>query len=151
MSDEKISCESVNIKISNECGNKNLTQSNGKDDLSRLRRLEIEVYHRGGKLSKQSIESLKKTIYQETQKLLLKDQFLTANHPGIKAKEWVQFHKQEEMERRRTTLIKNNEFSIRESRAEEILEEIEDMENEILENEVDGDEIEYETNDNFKE
>merc|ERR1712150_77517 len=109
-------------------------------------------YHRGGKLSKQSIESLKKTIYQETQKLLLKDQFLTANHPGIKAKEWVQFHKKEENERRRTTLIKNNEYSIRESRADEILEEIEGMEKEIFENEGDDEnEIEYETNHNFQE
>ena len=125
---EKISIDSVEIKIPK------LSKTNKNHlspEISRLRRLDIEIYHRGGKLSKKSIESLKKTIEEEAKKLLLKDQFLACPHAGIKAKEWVNFHKDEEMVRRRTTIrtekLEGNKFFVRESKAEEILKEIDDM------------------------
>ena len=61
---------------------------------------------------------------------VLKDQFLNCKHAGIKAKQMVNFYKHEEQERRKTVIQEQQNFSIRESQAQVIMHEIDELQGE---------------------
>merc|ERR1712071_582565 len=69
-------------------------------DMDAVRHLSVDVYHRGGRLSKKSIESLKKTIDAEVSKLLLKDQFMLMVKKGKATSDVIKFYHAEETRRR---------------------------------------------------
>ena len=152
---DKISVESVKINMPEKIttpGKINTPENDDLDSISRLRCLNIEIYHRGGKLSKSSILSLKQTIEQETKKLLLQDQFLSDSKSARKSiKQWVNFHKSKETERRKTVLAEANECNIRESRASEILKELDELNGEYMDIDEDSDGIEYKFDENYLE